>query len=175
MASGICDRGAPGLLYWLLTGPPASLLLDSGLVEEIQGGGSGDDLDRPAPLVRERDERANRRGGACAAYNDRQGAATAVLSHRDTPTRAAKCAASRRTVGGAEAISSRTSRWTEGRPATSSCAISSAARRATYAFSRRPHWRNARAVSMSRVAFCSVTVIVLSIALIYRWNRGSAL
>ena len=38
IASGIWERGAPGLLYWLRTGLPVAFL-DDGLIEEIEGAG----------------------------------------------------------------------------------------------------------------------------------------
>ena len=100
MASGICDLGAPGLLYWLRTGLPVCFSM-AACVEELQGGGGGDDLDRPAALVGELDESADCCGGACAAHDDGQGTAAAFAVIGDAPIRSAKCSASRRTLGGA--------------------------------------------------------------------------
>ena len=129
IASGIWERGAPGLLYWLRTGLPVGFL-DGGLVEEIEGGGGGDDLDRPAAFLGETDEGTDGGGGTRAAYDGRQDARVGVLGHRVTPIWVANCSASRRMLGGAEVIRSRTRRWTDGRPVTSSGAVSWAARRA---------------------------------------------
>ena len=49
----------------------AGLRLDGGLVEEVQGGGGGDDLDRPAAVLGLLDQGADGAGRACAAHDDR--------------------------------------------------------------------------------------------------------
>ena len=126
---GYLGPGRAGLAVLAADGA-ARLFLDGGLVEEAEGGGGGDDLDCPAAFLGELNEGADGGGRACAAHDDGQDAPAGVLGHRVMPIWLANCSASRRMLGGAEVMRSRTRRWTDGRPVTSSGAISSAARRA---------------------------------------------
>ena len=124
MASGIWDLGAPGGLYWLRTGWPVAFSMAAGS-KNPRAAGVAMTWTRPAAFVGELDEGADGGGRACAAHDDRQDARVRVVGHRVIPIWLANCSASRRMLGGAVVMRSRTSRWTDGRPVTSSGAISS--------------------------------------------------
>jgi hypothetical protein len=104
----------------------AGLLGDRLLVEELQCGRSGDDLDTPAPVAREFDRGADRAGWASAAHDERQDAA--LRYHVDAPMLLANCSASRRILAGARTARSRTRLRTEARAVISWGAVCSATR-----------------------------------------------
>ena len=126
MASGIRDLGAPVLAYWLRTGLP--VCLDRRAIEELEGGGGGDDLDRPAAVLGELDEGADRGGGARAAHDDGQDAAIRVSPGGTDP--AGELLGVPADAGRGQGGEVAGEALTGGRAATSSGAVCSAARSA---------------------------------------------